>query len=66
MMKVLNAFLAGLAVGILFAPRSGDETREKLSGLFTDYKDTAKDYLSGAADTVESKAHQASEAIKSM
>ncbi len=66
MMKVLNAFLAGLAVGLLFAPHSGEKTREKLSGVFTDYKDNARDYLAGAADTVESKVHKAGEAIKSM
>lgn len=66
MIKVLNAFLAGLAVGILFAPQNGDETRSKLAGAFKGYKDDVKDYLAGAADTVESKAHSVKEKIKDL
>ncbi len=66
MMNVLKAFLAGLTVGILFAPQSGAKTRKKISKVFTDYKDEAKDYLADAVDTVESKAHKAKKAIQKM
>ena len=65
-MKVLKGFFAGLAIGILFAPQSGSKTRKKLSKVFSDYKDDAKDYLADAADKVETKAHKAKKAIQSM
>jgi gas vesicle protein len=64
MMKVLSAFIAGLTVGLLFAPQSGEKTRKKISGVFGDYKDEAKDFLASAADNVESTAHSAKQAIK--
>ena len=44
---VLLAFLlggiVGAAIGILYAPRSGKETREKLHGLTDDLSDKIKD-----------------------
>ena len=66
MIKVLNAFLAGLAVGILFAPQSGEQTRGKIADVFKDYKEDAKDYLAGAVGTVESKVHTVKEKIKDL
>ncbi len=66
MLKVLKAFLAGATLGILFAPQSGLKTRKKISKIFTDYKDDAKEYLADAADTVESKAKKAKKAIQHM
>ena len=34
MIKVLSAFVAGIATGLLFAPQSGERTREKIAGIF--------------------------------
>jgi gas vesicle protein len=55
MMKVIKAFLAGLSIGILFAPQSGVKTRKRLRKVFKNYKDDAKNYVADAAGTAESK-----------
>ncbi len=65
-MKVLKAFIAGLTVGVLFAPQSGAKTRKKISKVFKDYKDDAKDYLVSATGKVESKVHEAKQVIKDL
>lgn len=64
MMNVLKAFVAGLTVGVLFAPQSGLKTRKKIGKIFSDYKDDAKDYLADAADAVETKAKKTKKAIQ--
>ncbi len=48
--------MAGVTVGLLFAPQNGLKTRKKISKIFSDYKDDAKDYLAEQANTVETKA----------
>lgn len=52
--KTVVALLAGLAagaaLGILFAPEKGDETRDKLSQSLKDLSDTIKDK---AADEID-------------
>lgn len=55
MMKVIKAFLAGLSIGILFAPQSGVKTRKRLRKVFKNYKEDAKEYVAGAAGSAESK-----------
>ncbi len=65
-MKVIKSFLAGLTIGILFAPQSGAKTRKRLKRVFKDYKDDAKDHLTDAADAVESKVHRAKKAIQNL
>ncbi len=64
MMNVLKAFVAGVTVGILFAPQSGLKTRKKIGKVFSDYKDDAKDYLTDAVDVVETKAKKTKKAIQ--
>lgn len=39
MNKLLFGFFAGVAVGILFAPRKGSESRQKIRETFTDLSD---------------------------
>ena len=65
-MKVIKSFLAGLTIGILFAPQSGSKTRRRLKGVFKDYKNEAKDHLADAAGAVESKVHRTKKAIQSL
>ncbi|MBA2562443.1 MAG: YtxH domain-containing protein [Chitinophagaceae bacterium] len=66
MMNVVKAFLAGLTVGILFAPQSGVKTRKRIGKVFKDYKDDAKDYVAGAAGKAESKIRGAKKAIQQL
>jgi gas vesicle protein len=65
-MKVIKSFLAGLAVGILFAPQSGSKTRKRLRKVFKNYKDEAKNHLADAAGAVESKVHRTKKAIQNL
>ncbi len=63
-MNVIKAFLAGITIGLLFAPQSGEKTRKRISKVFRDYKDDAKDYVADAVGTVESKIHQAKKTVE--
>ena len=65
-MKVIKSFLAGLAIGILFAPQSGLKTRKRLRRVFKNYKDEAKDHLADAAGAVESKVQRTKKAIQNL
>jgi gas vesicle protein len=65
-MKVIKSFLAGLTVGLLFAPQSGSKTRKRLRRVFKNYKDDAKDHLADAAGAVESKAQRTKKAIQNL
>jgi gas vesicle protein len=63
--KIVLAAAAGIAVGalagILLAPASGKETREKLMGKASDIKDKAEDAVKGAKESVKKAAQQAAE-----
>jgi len=48
------AGLAGMAAGLLLAPRSGAETRQKLKDRADELKDQAETGLNNAKDTVSS------------
>ncbi len=63
-MNVIKAFLAGLTLGILFAPQSGEKTRKRLGKVFKDYKDDAKDYVADAVGTAESKIHKVKKTVE--
>jgi gas vesicle protein len=57
MKKAFYLILAGVAIGILIAPRKGSETWQKLMDGFDDWKDNAqdriKDLASQGKDAVE-------------
>ena len=67
--KIVLAAAAGIAVGalagVLLAPASGKETREKLMGKASDLKDKAEDAIvnakESAKETVKKTARQAAE-----
>ena len=66
MMNVIKAFMAGLTIGILFAPQSGQKTRKRLGEVFEGYKDDAKDYVASAVGTVESKIHGVKKTVEQL
>lgn len=66
MMNVIKAFLAGLTIGILFAPQSGEKTRKRLAKVFKDYKDDAKDYVADAIGIAENKIHKAKKTVEEL
>lgn len=53
------AGVAGAAVALLFAPRSGEETRERLQQKTDDMKEQAKDSFYSAKETAGSKLENA-------
>jgi gas vesicle protein len=65
---VVVALLAGLAVGaalgVLFAPASGTETRDLIADKSKDLADSAKDKLQTYKEKVKSGADQLSETAK--
>jgi gas vesicle protein len=65
-MNVIKAFLAGLTIGVLFAPQSGEKTRKRLGKIFKDYKDDARDYVADAAGTAESKIRKVKKTIQQL
>lgn len=63
MMNTVKAFTAGVVLGILFAPQKGTKTRKKISKIFKNCKDDAKEFAEDVADKVESKVHAAKKSI---
>ncbi len=64
-MKLLQAVLIGVAIGILIAPGKGSETIKKLTGKLSDFGEDAKDYLSDAVDNIKGKAEDITDNVKS-
>jgi len=64
-MKLLQAVLVGIAIGILIAPDKGSATRRKLAGKLSDLNDDAEEYLSDAADNIKDKAGDIAGSVKS-
>jgi len=65
--ETILAFLLGGIIGgclgILFAPKSGKETREKLRVLLEDLEEKAEDWLEEGKDKVENFVSSAREKI---
>lgn len=55
----VTAGLAGAAVALLFAPRSGRETRAKLRNTTSDFKEKADRKMSSARDSLHDGLEQA-------
>jgi gas vesicle protein len=55
--KLLLGFVAGVAVGMLFAPDKGSETRRKISEKGSNLKDMFNDFV----DSLSSKADDLAE-----
>jgi gas vesicle protein len=64
MMKVLKVFTAGVIMGLLFAPQKSTKTRKRISKIFKNYKDDAKEFVEDIADKAESNIKTAKKAIK--
>lgn len=66
--KTVVALLAGLAagaaLGILFAPDKGDETRDKLSQSLKELSDTVKDKTAQELDSLNSFKEKVVSSIK--
>ncbi|HZE85219.1 MAG TPA: YtxH domain-containing protein [Puia sp.] len=54
MSKIITAFLAGIAIGVLIAPRKGSETRKKIIDEASSVKDEFSDLVKGAAESIKS------------
>jgi len=54
MSKTLTALLAGVAIGILVAPRKGSETRKKIVDGAANIKDDINNFINDMADTLKS------------
>ena len=67
--KIIVALLAGVAVGaalgLLFAPESGKETRDRLSKTLKDLGDTIKDLSDEGLDNLSDAVEQVSDNVKS-
>ena len=50
MNRTMLTLLAGIAIGILLAPRKGSETWDKIMDSFDDLKDKANDLKNKASD----------------
>jgi hypothetical protein len=54
MSKVLTALLAGIAIGILVAPRKGSETRRRILDGALDIQDDINDFIQDTSENISS------------
>lgn len=64
MMKVLKVFAAGVIMGLLFAPQKGTKTRKRISKIFKDCKNDAKEFAEDIADKAEDIADKVESNVK--
>ena len=55
LIAVLSGFVAGVAVGLLVAPTSGDETRQKIADSATDFAGNVKEKFRKFRNRAESE-----------
>ncbi len=67
--KALSGFIFGAAIGVaaglLFAPRSGEETRKRLQDKAKEYTDDVTQKLSDKIDNLREHVTEAGEEVKS-
>jgi hypothetical protein len=66
MSKVLTALLAGIAIGILVAPRKGSETRRRLLDGALDIQDDINDFIHDATENFNSGLASAEDGAKDL
>jgi gas vesicle protein len=54
MSKLLTALLAGIAIGILVAPRKGSETRRRIMDGAMDIRDDINDFIQDTTENLNS------------
>ena len=54
MSKILTALLAGVAIGILVAPRKGSETRRRILDGALDIQDDINDFIQDTSENISS------------
>ena len=62
--KLLTGFLAGVVVGILFAPDKGSETRRKITQKGKDLKDRFNDFVDSISDEFHSAKEDVEETVQ--
>ncbi|MFM6976800.1 MAG: YtxH domain-containing protein [Sphingobacteriaceae bacterium] len=62
---LLSGLAVGAAVGILFAPERGSETRSRLSNALKDLGDSIKDLASEGIDELHETTEKVAGAVKS-
>ena len=61
---LLTGVIIGAAVGILFAPKSGKETREDLKKFGLDLKEKSKDFIEEGKNFVEENKTKVADVIE--
>ena len=64
-MKLVQAVLIGIAIGILIAPDKGSKTLRKLTGKLSNFGEDAEDYLTDTADKLKDKAVDIANCVES-
>lgn len=66
MAKALMLLLAGVAIGILIAPKKGEDTRRKITNRLEDIGDEAEGLVKDASSKIKSKLQSAKGNMKDL
>ncbi len=64
MFNFIRNVLAGVTIGLLIAPEKGSETRRKISKLFSDLTDDAKDLVNRTENDAKHLVNKAADKIE--